>query len=382
MKLRVAPVLLAATALATATAVPSLAGATGPAGTGVTGEYVGSIGLNGGFSPNLAAIAAEAGAAAVGDGYLVFLYDLAGPLTITMTDGAMDGSWAMAGTGLIEGDLSSGGMQLLMYGDGVFDGTGTLSGTPGAYRFNATFDSSATVTIENQFTGPITSTESGIDSYSTALTSVSISCDQISGRWDYEINQGLEGINVDAFLNGYFTAVSAPEEIQEVASEITDNINAWADSAANDPGPGLDGSVLEAIIILEVAQDLSADLVAAGGCTPPCDFSTPMNFAAADFAVTSLANNPGSTTSYLVSLLLGSGSLSDCDPELAEQLRQMLVDDLNIRIADLLAEGAETQPNWERDMIDAARAAQMLGMETFGPGGVSPSDVSLILGDY
>jgi hypothetical protein len=67
---------------------------------------------------------------------------------------------------------------------------------------------------------------------------------------------------------------------------------------------------------------------------------------------------------------------------MAEQLRQMLVDDLNIRIADLLAEGAETQPNWERDMIDAARAAQMLGMETFGPGGLSPSDVSFILGDY
>ena len=376
--------ILGVATLSAASLIPAIAAADAPAatppGTGITGEYFGSIGLNGGFSPDLVAIAAEAGAAGGVEGSVVFSYELAGPLTITMADGTMDGTWAMAGPSSVDGRFSASGFEVLMYGDGSFDGTGTLSGTPGAYRFDATFDSTATVTIENPFTGATTSTESGIDSYSTALTSVSVACDQISGRWDYEINEGLEGINFDSFLNGYFTAVSAPQDAQDAASELTDNINAWAATAPADRGPGLQGSMLEAVIILEVAQELSADLEAAGGCTPPCDFSTPMNFAAADFAMTALANDPGSITSSLVSLLLGSGSLSDCDPELAEQVRQILVDDLNIRITDLLVEGAETQPNWERDMIDAARAAQMLGLETLGPAGLSPSDILLIFG--
>ena len=137
MKLRVLPAVLAATAIATAAVMPSMVGATdtaapaGPVGTGITGEYVGTIGLNGGFSPRLAEIAAEAGATGIGDAYMNFLYDLIGPLTITMDDGAMDGSWSMAGTGIIEGELSGGGMEIRIYGDGVYDGAGTLTGTPG-----------------------------------------------------------------------------------------------------------------------------------------------------------------------------------------------------------------------------------------------------------
>lgn len=384
MKLRVLPAVLAATAIATAAVMPSMVGATdtaapaGPVGTGITGEYVGTIGLNGGFSPRLAEIAAEAGATGIGDAYMNFLYDLIGPLTITMDDGAMDGSWSMAGTGIIEGELSGGGMEIRIYGDGVYDGTGTLTGTPGNYQFGATFDSTATVTFDNPFTGPVSSTDSGIDTYSTALTSVAISCDQISGRWDYEINEDLEGINVDAFLNGYFTAVNAPGDAQDAVRDLTRDINAWSDRGTTDPAAA--GNLLEAFVVLEIAQVLSAELVAAGGCVPPCDFTTPMNFAAADFAMNALAAEPGFTSSYLVMLLLGSGSLSDCDPALAEQLRQMLIDDLNLRIADLLADGAEQAANWERDVIDAARAAQMLGMETFGPDGIPPSDVLLVFG--
>lgn len=364
--------------LAGAATLPSIADAAGPPGSGVTGEYVGTIGLNGGFSPRLDEIAANAGAPVAIEGDVLFAYDFLGPINITMSDGDMNGSWSMTGTGIVTGLFGAAGLSIGISGDGDFKGTGTVTGVPGSYLFDASFDSSVTVTIDNPVSGPVSSTQSGVDSFNATLTQVSVACDQISGRWDFEINQSLQEISFDAFLKGYFTAVSAPEEARAAIEELTKSINEWA-SRERDPG---DQSSLwiDAFSILELAQLAIADLTAAGGCEPPCDFTTPLTHAAANTVLAAIADEPGSTTSYAVSLLLGSGSMSECDPAFADSLRTALVDDLELRIDDLVNRADSGEPGWQRNVIDAARTAQLLGLETFGTTGLAPSEVLVILG--
>jgi hypothetical protein len=138
--------------------------------------------------------------------------------------------------------------------------------------------------------------------------------------------------------------------------------------------------LLDAHDLLDQAQRLAAASTAAPGCVPPCDFITPLAYAVTDVLGVVIAAAPGSTTSTMVSLALGAGAMSQCGGATGESLRDALRADLEVRIQNLLADDAQNDPIWELELLDVAVTAQMLGVDSIGPGGLSPSDIFVLLG--
>jgi hypothetical protein len=348
---------------------------------GVSGTYVGRIAFTGVAGVDTAAMGGG------GDNYTYWDYNHAGPLTLTLTNGSMDGQWKMEGPANFYSQAAAGSLLLFrQVTNWNVVGEGVLSGAPGNYLLTGDFNWTGSTTREQAGLGTRTYEEvPETYTHNVPLTDVLISCNLVSGRWDQQATAAFSSAGLVNFLYAYFNAraVRSEDDNDAVRSQVeglTNRINEWASGAPEVTPDGQLTYLLDAHDMLDFAQQLAAQPAVSGQCVDPCDFITPLAMAA-DAALRSLITNmPGSTNSTMASLALGSGALSRCADGVLEGLRDLLRSDLETRIENLLADGAEQDPIWELELLDAARTAQMLGVDKIGPGGISPSDIFILLG--
>jgi hypothetical protein len=105
---------------------------------------------------------------------------------------------------------------------------------------------------------------------------------------------------------------------------------------------------------------------------------TDLSLAAQDALNTFVDLFPGFTTPAVVSLALGSGAIGEgsAAPDGAAALQAKMEAAIN-ETFDALIEDLNSDLN---DIINMARSAQMLGMETMGSSDLSPSDILIVFG--
>jgi hypothetical protein len=105
---------------------------------------------------------------------------------------------------------------------------------------------------------------------------------------------------------------------------------------------------------------------------------TDLSLAAQDAPNTFVDLFPGFTTPAVVSLALGSGAIGEgsAAPDGAAALQAKMEAAIN-ETFDALIEDLNSDLN---DIINMARSAQMLGMETMGSSDLSPSDILIVFG--
>jgi hypothetical protein len=254
-----------------------------------------------------------------------------------------------------------------------------MSGPPGTYTMTGTVDFTNTATVTAAgLTQSATSTDT--NQVSLPLTDILVLCDSITGRWDYQVKQELEGVGFNEFIRGYFSAttgIDATEQAQEVEALIGD-INSWASS---EPGVEESGRSLYiglGLALPSKAQTLQAQLNAPTPCPPDPTFMTHLSLAAQDALNNFVDRFPGFTTPAVVALAIGSGAIGAGShaPEdgaaLQAKMEAAVNDTFDSISDDLVANDGQA--------IDMARSGQMLGMETMGSSALSPGDVLLLLG--
>jgi len=363
------------TAMALAVAATIFALGTAPIGaqTGgpvADGDFTGTIGLEGGFR------------VVIPEGSLVLRAQGSGPLQFTLRDGAMSGTWSLAGTTILDGEFSQAGGGIIIEGTGTFSGSGPFGGPPGAYRMSGTFDSENTATVTVPVAGISQSaTETTSDTFDEALTDVIVLCDMVVGRWDLRIRQQIDEVGFDEFLRGYFSA-STGIDATEQAGRIGDLLADVAGWAADEGGVLVESRSLYiggALALLDRAQRLQAELAAPSPCPPDHRFATQLTLAVQDVLTSLVGRLPGITTSHIVALALGSGAIGSGSPVpgSAGELTDLLVADVQGKWNALTSDPAVNLA----DLLDTARAAQMLGITELGGAGLTPADVLLVFGD-
>ena len=363
------------TAMALAVAATIFALGTAPIGaqTGgpvADGDFTGTIGLEGGFR------------VVIPEGSLVLRAQGSGPLQFTLRDGAMSGTWSLAGTTILDGEFSQAGGGIIIEGTGTFSGSGPFGGPPGAYRMSGTFDSENTATVTVPVAGISQSaTETTSDTFDEALTDVIVLCDMVVGRWDLRIRQQIDEVGFDEFLRGYFSA-STGIDATEQAGRIGDLLADVAGWAADEGGVLVESRSLYiggALALLDRAQRLQAELAAPSPCPPDHQFATQLTLAVQDVLTSLVGRLPGITTSHIVALALGSGAIGSGSPVpgSAGELTDLLVADVQGKWSALTSDPAVNLA----DLLDTARAAQMLGITELGGAGLTPADVLLVFGD-
>lgn len=354
--------LMLAAGLAVVSGAPVGAQTGGPV---ASGEFTGSVGVYGGFTMDLD----EGSATVVADGE--------GPLQITLTDGTMSGTWSLDGTTFMFGSFGEG--VVVMGGEGTMSGSGTVSGPPGQYRMVGSITSTNTVTATVSGVMSQSASSTSTDPLDEQLTGVIVLCDTIVGRWDVRIRQEIEAAGFEEFIRGYFTAstgVDATEQAQQVEDLIAD-VAAWAGGQNEVAMESQTGYVNTAFGLLNRAQRLQAELEAPTPCPPDPLFTTQLTMAVQDVLGALIARFPGITTSALVTLGLGSGAIGSGSPapEGAAALEAALEADVQAKWNDLVAD----EGSFLGDVLDTARAAQMLGITELGDSGLSPADVILVI---
>jgi hypothetical protein len=367
------------TAMALAVAVAVFALGTAPIGaqTGgpvADGDFTGTIGLEGGFR------------VVIPEGSLVLRAQGSGPLQFTLRDGAMSGTWSLAGTTILDGEFSQAGAQagagIIIEGTGTFSGSGPFGGPPGAYRMSGTFESENTATVTVAVAGISQSaTETTSDTFDEALTDVIVLCDMVVGRWDLRVRQQIEAVGFDEFIRGYFSA-STGIDATEQAGQIGDLLADVAGWAADEGGVLVESRSLYiggALALLDRAQRLQAELAAPSPCPPDHRFATQLTLAVQDVLTSLVGRLPGITTSHIVALALGSGAIGSGSPVPgpAAELNDLMVSDVQGKWNALTSDPAVNLA----DLLDTARAAQMLGIAELGGAGLTPADVLLVFGD-
>jgi len=328
-----------------------------------SGDFTGVLGLDGGFRLDV-----DAG------GSVTLTVAGSGPLQLKLIDGAMDGTWSLDATQSVNGIIGPTGATITMTGGGPITGAGSIQGPPGDYRLTGSVTSTNTVEAFGQ-----TATSTETETLDEPLTDVLVLCDQIVGRWDLRIKQRIEEAGLDEFIRGYFSAstgVEATEQAQKIEALLAD-VSRWAGEAAGLETGERSLYLNRALNMLDRSQRLQAELAAPTPCPPDPTFTTDLALAMQDVLNTLLDRSPGITGSVIVSLALGSGAIGAGSPVPgpADALQARMEADLEAKFEDLIADLGV----YETDLIDAARAAQMLGMESLGSGGLSPSDILLVL---
>lgn len=329
-----------------------------------SGDFTGILGLDGGFRLDL-----DAG------GSVTWTVVGSGPLALKLTDGVMSGTWSLEATQSANGVLGPAGSAITLTGGGPLTGSGSMQGPPGAYRLTGSVTSVNTVTAFDR-----TVTDTSTEPLDERLTDVLVLCDQIVGRWDLRIKQRAEEAGLEEFIRGYFSAstgVDATEQAQKVEQLLAD-VSRWAGEAEGLEMGDRSLYLGRALNLLDRSQRLQAELAAPTPCPPDPTFTTDLALAMQDVLNTLLDRFPGITNSVIVSLGLGSGAIGAGSPvpEPADAVQARMEADLEAKFEAFLEDSGVS----ERDLIDVARAAQMLGMETLGSGGVSPSDILIVLG--
>ena len=347
--------------------VPIAAAQTGGAPV-ASGEFSGFVGLDGGFRLDIPE----------GGDITVFLNG-SGPLDLTLADGTMTGNWSLDATQTLEGTIGPASAGISMTGGGPIHASGEMSGPPGDYRMTGTYSQTNTATIVTPIaTRSSTAEDSG--AVDVALNDVLVLCDQIVGRWDYQVKQDLEGAGFDEFVRGYFSAstgIDATEQATEVEALVAD-INAWASSAPSVEEGGRSLYIGMGLALLNAAQRLQAELAAPTPCPPDPTFMTDLALAAQDALSNLIGRYRGITNPAVVALGLGSGAIGEGSPagESADALEAQMDADIEAHWEDAIADENFS----EAEIVDIAQAAQMLGKETLGTAGLSPGDVLLVFG--
>lgn len=366
-----------ATAL-TVVAVSSPA-ATQTSGPVASGDFTGTIAIDGGFGVDVAQFVPGA------TGAVVVLVDGSGPLEVTLDEGQMTGTWTIAGTQEVRGNfgmtVEGVSANVVMSGEGTFDGAGEMGGPPSGYNLSGSVTSTNTATVRVVGITEQSATTTETTQIQQTLTDVAVLCQQIYGRWDLEIRQQIQDIGFNEFIRGYFSAstgVDATEQAEELET-IIDNITEWVSgtggfSAASAPDDVL---VAEGLAILDLVQEKQAELAAPTPCPPDPTFATELTLAAQDVIATLLARTPGVTDTDVVALGLGSGAIGagSPSPERAAELEAQLEADVQQKWDEQVENYPETTT--EAELVETARTAQMLGMETLGE--ISPGDVILTI---
>jgi hypothetical protein len=344
-------------------AIPYAAAQTG-AGTPVaSGEFTGFVAVDGGFRLEMEG------------GEIVVVAQGSGPLELTLTDGVMDGTWSLDAIQTISGGFG----DFTVSGGGPMTGSGAMTGPPGTYTMSGEYSQTITVNLESPaFSQSRTDTSS--EATDLPLNDVLVLCDEIVGRWDLKAKQTLSEAGLDEFFSGYFvakTGIDATEQAEDVEALIKD-INAWASSAPAVEAGGRGLYIGTGLSLLDRAQRLQAQLAAPTPCPPDPTFMTDLSLAAQDALSSLIDRFPGITTPVIVALGLGSGAIGEGSPaaEGADDLQAKMEADLDARFDELNAD-PDANP---RDLINTARAAQMLGMETLGSSVLSPGDILAVVG--
>ena len=346
-------------------AIPFASAQTG-AGTPVaSGDFTGSVGLDGGFSVSLPE-----------GGELVVLVNGTGPLELTLADGTMSGTWSLPITQTINGDFGGG---IKVTGNGSGTSSGQMSGPPGTYTMTGTynFTNTATVTAAG-ITQSSTSSDSG--EVNIPLNDILVLCDSITGRWDFQVKQDLENAGFNEFVRGYFSAttgIDATEQAAAVEALVAD-INSWASSAPSVEPGGRSLYIGMGLALLSGAQTLQAQLNSPTPCPPDPTFMTALSLAAQDALNNFVDRFPGFTTPEVVGLAIASGAIGSGSPspEAGAALQAKMEAAVN-ETFDAFVADSDTS---DGDIVNMARSGQMLGMETMGSTQLSPADVLLVYG--
>lgn len=343
-------------------AVPIASAQTGSAPV-ATGTFHGAITINGGFNKE------------VEGGEFLLLMDGGGPLELTLTDGTMEGSWSMKADQQILGDFDGGAN---MYGDGGWDATGSVHGPPGTYSMTGgyTFSNTVTVTIADRSISTSSSDSGTID---IALSEMTVLCDYVFGRFDWKVKQEIQGAGFDENIAGLFTVRTDTEKHQREAQALSQDIGRWAAKAATlEPG-GKGLFVSEGLGLLSRSEGLQAKLASETPCPKDPTFANELTQATQDALSTLISKYPGITTPTVVSLALASGAIGrgSATSQAATALQNQMEADVNEAFDRSFAE-----PGGNRgDVINLARSAQQLGMDTIGSeGNLTPSEVLLVEG--
>ncbi len=366
-------------ALAVAAVGLTTAGSVSSAQTGgpvASGEFTGVIAIDGGFSVDPANFVPDV------SGSLVVLVNGSGPLSLTLTDGTMAGEWSIGGTQAIDGVFSgsAGGVtsSVVITGAGTFSGSGQISGLPGQYSLAGSLTSTNTATVAVAgMSQSATSTDT--TEIQQTLTDVVVLCQRVFGRWDLEIRQEIEAIGFDEFIRGYFTAgtgVDATEQGAEIEQFLGD-VTEWAQGVGDVTTENRSLYIGRALSILDAVESFHAELAAPSPCPPDPTFATELTLAAQDVLARLVAELPGITNSRIVVLGLRSGAIGAGSPvpAAAAELEAQLAADVQQQWDDLVANYPGTTT--DADLIETARTAQLLGMESLGA--VSPADAILVI---
>jgi hypothetical protein len=305
-----------------------------------------------------------------------------GPLQITLTDGTMTGTWNLDGTTLLFGLFGEGAGAVTIGGEGTFSGSGSFEGPPGQYRMVGPLTSTSTVNVTAGGVVGGSSSDTSTDMLNEPLTDVIVLCDTIVGRWDMRIREQIESmanIGFGEFIRGYFSA-STGIDATEQAERVEDLLSAIGEWVGGENEVLVDSTSLyigSGLSLLDSVQRLQAELAAPTPCPPDPRFATQLSLGVQDVIAALLARFPGITTSNLVALGLGSGAIGSGSPapERAAELTELLQADVQAKWADLAADEGSSAG----DLLDTARAAQMLGITELGDGGMSPADVILVI---
>lgn len=342
-----------------------------------SGEFTGTITLDGGFTARVEQSPAS--------GSVTVFFEGAGPLNITLDEGQMSGSWQLDGTqtlfGLFEAEGSDGAGSVTMGGEGVFSGSGDIGGPPSNYRMGGSVSTTNTVTVNVAGVLSESATSSDTSAVDSQLTDVIVLCQSIHGRWDHQIRQSIEDVGFEEYVSGYFSAstgVDAAEQAEDV-EQLVEDVARWASDAASfEPGPGATGLYIgRALALLERSQALQAELAADSPCPPDLLFATHITRAAQDVLSTLIAQLPHITNSRVVALAVASGAIGPGSPVPSEAaaLQAQMEDDVVSHLDELFA--AE---DYGPEMAEELRTAQMLGFHSVNYNGtVTPISEILIL---
>jgi hypothetical protein len=330
------------------------------------GKYTGTIGVAGGF------IVDQEGA------LIAMNASGAGPLEVVVESDRLIGTWSMAGETNVFGDLGSEGSSI--FGNGTFDGIGSIIGNRANPNLVGTNTWTNTVSIK---VGPVSSTsnQGGTEDVSEQLTDLVITCDRLSGRWDYRINQELGEIpGFEPAFHGYLSAARDPDGDPEGdAAELTADVQGWAATVSAESSPVV--VIDDGLILLDQAWILHSEMTRDVPCPPDPRFLTEVTMAAQDVLTTLLDLFPGTTGHSTVRLGLSSGAIGSgsTTPEAAAALEGALRADLQVRFESLTQDDAIDPAG----LYDTAIAAQLLGVDTLtSAAGVdfTPQDIIALVG--
>lgn len=195
--------------------------------------------------------------------------DAAGDASIVVDSDSISGSWTLEGSGTVEGVMVLGDAgSAVVAGNIAMTGSGEFSGTATDGRLTGSLQSTGQVTATTS-RGTVPIPADNEDPFDEPLTDLLVSCSQLLGRWDAELQEKMEARGGPGFqitVNGiaaYF--VLSDEVVITAESAIANQMRDLAKQGNLTLGQaraGGDGLVAmsEGVDILRAVEQLQADI--------------------------------------------------------------------------------------------------------------------------